>query len=207
MTGTNDQAGISGDHVPGEADVVLRDGSTVRVRPVRGEDEEAFFEFLCGLSPDSLALRFFGAMSGEGLRRSAREMARGRGDDYFALVGTLGFQARVVGHAMYAGARADHAEVAFLVADRCQGQGLGSALLGQLAQIASQRGINLFEASVRPQNHQMLKVFQDSGFVVQVRPEPGEIRVTFPSEITSTAREHFEERLRRADGREFVRSW
>lgn len=42
-----------------QADVVLRDGSTVHVRPVRPGDREALKRFLERLSPDSLGLRFF----------------------------------------------------------------------------------------------------------------------------------------------------
>ena len=42
-----------------EADVVLRDGSTIHVRPVRSDDEEALFDFLRGLSENSRAMRFF----------------------------------------------------------------------------------------------------------------------------------------------------
>jgi hypothetical protein len=41
------------------ADVVLRDGSTVQVRPVRPDDREAIAEFLRGLSKQSLCLRYF----------------------------------------------------------------------------------------------------------------------------------------------------
>src|SRR6476646_11255497 len=42
-----------------EADVVLRDGSTVHVRPVQPKDRPALLEFHRGLSKESLALRFF----------------------------------------------------------------------------------------------------------------------------------------------------
>ena len=42
-----------------EAEVVLRDGSTVHVRPVRAEDEEAIHRFLEGLHPESRMFRFF----------------------------------------------------------------------------------------------------------------------------------------------------
>ena len=43
-----------------EADVVLRDGSTVHVRPVRADDAAQIREFLEGLSPESIGFRFFG---------------------------------------------------------------------------------------------------------------------------------------------------
>jgi hypothetical protein len=40
--------------------VVLRDGSTVHVRPVRTDDETAIRAFLERISPESIAFRFFG---------------------------------------------------------------------------------------------------------------------------------------------------
>ena len=42
-----------------KANVVLRNGSTVLVRPVRAEDAAAVQAFFKGLSPESIALRFF----------------------------------------------------------------------------------------------------------------------------------------------------
>ena len=156
-----------------EADVVLRDGSTVRVRPVRADDEARLFEFLRGLSREALALRFFGALSEDALRSRARDLARDPGEGAFSLLATAGRDERVVGHAMYEASGDDRAEVAFLVADACQGQGLGSLLLGQLAQIASERGIPAFEAVFLPQNHRMLRVFRDSGFSARIHPQDG----------------------------------
>jgi hypothetical protein len=46
-----------------EADVVLRDGATMHVRPVRVHDGPAIREFLEGLSPESIGYRFFGAVN------------------------------------------------------------------------------------------------------------------------------------------------
>ena len=39
---------------------MLRDGSTVHVRPVRPDDAESIRAFLETLSPESIAFRFFG---------------------------------------------------------------------------------------------------------------------------------------------------
>jgi hypothetical protein len=44
-----------------ESDVVLRDGSTVHVRPVRSSDEGAIRAFLDGVSREAIGFRFFGA--------------------------------------------------------------------------------------------------------------------------------------------------
>jgi RimJ/RimL family protein N-acetyltransferase len=56
------------------------------------------------------------------------------------------------------------ADVAFVVDDPWQGQGLGTALLARLAKIAQERGLVAFTADVLSSNKGMLGVFQASGF-------------------------------------------
>lgn len=188
---------MNSDNVAGLAaeatDIVLRDGSTVRVRPARDDDEAGLLTFLQEASVDSVSRRFAGSVSPETLRERAGDMAAVEEDGAFGLVATSGDD-RIVGHALYARGEDGRAEVAFLVADHLHGQGVGTALLGQLARIASSRGIEVFEASVAPGNHQMLKVFRSSGFSVRVHAEPDEIRVEFPTEMTDTALEAFDRR-------------
>jgi acetate---CoA ligase (ADP-forming) len=181
------------EEIPG-ADVVLRDGSTVRVRPAVPEDADSILEFLQRLSAETRALRFFGSLSQGQLAERARSMAQGAADGEFALLATQGPEKRVVGHGMYSPIGEDRAEVAFVVADKCQGRGLGCILLTHLAQVASRRGIRVFEAGVLPHNHRMLRVFRDSGFAPRILAEPGEIRVEFPTEVTERALERFEQR-------------
>jgi acetyl coenzyme A synthetase (ADP forming)-like protein len=175
-----------------EADVTLRDGATARVRVVRPEDEPALCEFLRGLSARSLRMRFCGAVGDDGLRREARRQAHVA--DGLGLVAVAGPGERIVGHAEYTGVRGDRAEVSFAIGDAFQGRGLGTILVGQLAQAASASGIRTLEAIVHPGNRQMLTVFRESGFPVQVHAAPGEIRVEFPTELTDDALERFEER-------------
>ena len=45
---------------PQIADVILRDGSTLRLRPPGEADASAVLELFLGLSPESLHLRFHG---------------------------------------------------------------------------------------------------------------------------------------------------
>jgi hypothetical protein len=59
-----------------EADVVIRDGSTVHLRPVRREDEPALRELFEELSPGARMLRFFSGASD--LEAAAGRMARRR---------------------------------------------------------------------------------------------------------------------------------
>jgi acetate---CoA ligase (ADP-forming) len=176
------------------ADVVLRDGSTVLVRPARRDDEEAIRRFLQSLTSETLALRFFGSLSRDALAEKARELASPPGDPSLALLALQGPGPGVVGHAMYVATGPARAEVAFVISEEVQGRGLGSILLLQLAQVASARGIEVFEAGFLPRNHRMLSVFRDSGFALRTRALPGEIRVEFPTEVTGAALDRLEQR-------------
>src|SRR3989440_5732797 len=158
-----------------EADVVLRDGSTVHVRPARPGDREAVTAFLQGLSPQSRYFRFFAPVKEvERLASSAVDVDH---RTRFSLLATAGPAATVVGHAIYILSGEGRAEVAFAVADHFQGHGLGTILLAHLAEAATENGIRVFEARVLAENHRMIEVFRESGFPVRMRAEPGEIAV------------------------------
>ena len=173
-----------------EADVALRDGSTVHVRPVRPDDREAIEGFLRALSPESRALRFFSAAAD--LEWVAERMSAVDYEDRFGLLATLGD--RVVAHAVYLRTAPDRAEVALAVADDLQGHGLGTLLVGQLAEVAHDHGIPSFEAQVLPENRRMIEVFRESGFPVSMQAEPGAIVVHFPTSLTQVAVDRFERR-------------
>jgi hypothetical protein len=79
-------------------DVALRDGSTVRVRPVTAADAEALAAFLRELSPDDRRYRFFGTVDPDA---AARAMAAATGSDDHGLVALSGVPERVVAHAQY----------------------------------------------------------------------------------------------------------
>jgi acetyl coenzyme A synthetase (ADP forming)-like protein len=177
-----------------EADVVLRDGSTVHVRPARSTDAPAVEQLLKGLSDQSRWLRFF-----SGFPNLERAVHWATAVDYerrYGLVATTGSDGRVVGHAGFE-RQPDHperAEVGLEIADLMQGKGLGTILLGQLAEAANEIGVQLLDAEVLPQNHQMIKVFRDSGFPVKTHTVPGVILVEFPTSLSPEARERFERR-------------
>jgi len=142
--------------------VVLRNGSTALIRPVRPEEADAVFEFLQGMSVDSRQLRFFTA--GPDLRGAAR-WATGVGKRHgVGLVATTGYPPSIVGHADYERLEDDRAEVALEVADAMRGHGLGTALLLHLAEAARAEGVTRFVADVLPENWRMLEVFRGSGF-------------------------------------------
>jgi acetyl coenzyme A synthetase (ADP forming)-like protein len=172
------------------SDVVLRDGSTVHLRPTGPGDVEGVAEFLGGLSPDARWFRFLG--SGLQVDRAARELV-GRGT---GLVAVAGPEDTVIAHASFIPETHDRAELAVAVADAWQGHGIGTLLLAHLAQLAEAGGIVTLEAWVHPANHRMLQVFRDSGFPIKVRSEPGVLEIELPAQLGQAAIDNFEERDR-----------
>ena len=177
------------------ADVILRDGGTLRLRPPGREDADALLDFFGSLSERSFYLRFHGAPA---VRPSLVEafldpdwVERG------ALVGTLAAAdgQEIVALANYARLRDPaSAEVAFTVADDQQGRGIGTRMLEQLADRAAGVGIERFVAEVMGENAAMMKVFEDAGFAVSRALDGGTYEVTFPIEPTVAYRGQVEER-------------
>ena len=175
-----------------DGDVVLRDGSTVRIRVMRAADEPALLALLQSLSEESRWLRFYSATGGSALATEAHREANL--DHTFGLLALSGAEDRVVGHAFYAVVDEGRAEVAFTIANDFQGRGLGTILLGQLAEVAAANGIQVFEAEVVAANHAMLNVFRASGFPIEVDATAGQLHVTFPTSFTADAIARFEQR-------------
>jgi len=175
-----------------EGDVVLRDGSTVRIRLMRVSDETGLLALLQSLSDESRWLRFYSLASNSALAAEAhREVSL---DDTVALVACSGSDQRIVGHAFYVQLKEHRAEVAFTIANDFQGRGVGTLLLCQLAELASANGIEIFEAEVVAANHAMLGVFRQSGFPLEVSATAGQLHITFPTSLTTQAIERFERR-------------
>ena len=179
-----------------EADVVLRDGSTVHIRPVRPPDEPALLVFYRALSEQSRAFRFFTRASDDFLAKHIQRMVDVDYVRRFGLLATTGSPERIIAHAVYTALDGNRAEVAFTVDDAYQGRGLGTILLGHLAEVAATHGIQIFEADVLPGNVRMLEVFRDSGFPAEVHVESGEVHEAFPTMLTEEAVQRFDERER-----------
>ena len=175
------------------SDVVLRDGSTVRIRPARSSDATRVEDYLIGMSPETRRLRFWGtAIDVRGV--AAKVVDVDYVDHLTLLVLHGGDEGRMIGGAQYVRIDGRRAEVSLSVTDEFQGKGIGSILLGHLAQAAAEHGITTFVAEVLPENHTMINVFRASGFPVSIRATPGSIDVEFPISLTEEAVGHFERR-------------
>src|SRR6516165_8511615 len=112
--------------VPLAEDVILRDGSTLRLRPAEPGDAEAVVAFFERLSPESRYLRFQGA--GAVTLQTVQNFVSG---DYPETLSLLAERTpEVVALATFARLRDPHrAEVAFAVSDALQGRGIATRML------------------------------------------------------------------------------
>ncbi|HEX9688549.1 MAG TPA: GNAT family N-acetyltransferase [Thermoanaerobaculia bacterium] len=179
-----------------ESDVVLKNGSTLHLRPVRPDDAPGVLDFVNRLSTESLYFRFLSIPSFD--RTKAEYLARVDYENQFALVGETREGIVALGH-FYRSARSpERAEAAFAVADSLQGQGIGTSLLDRLARIAREKQITTFEAEVLPDNQRMIEVFLNSGFEVKQRMEEGVLRFELSLAPTAAVEERAAERARHA---------
>jgi acetyl coenzyme A synthetase (ADP forming)-like protein len=176
-------------------DVILRDGTTLRLRAPAEDDADALVAFFSALSDRSRYLRF------HGIRRVDRTLVEPLLDPEWAergaLVGTFAGETeeRIVAVGNYIRLRDPAAaEAAFVVADELQGRGVGTRLLEQLAMRAAAIGIRDFVAEVSADNRQMLAVFLGAGFEVTRAGEGGQLEVRFPIAATPELRVRVEER-------------
>lgn len=163
-----------------ERDVRTLDGAVVHLRPIRPDDAARLVAFHGRLSSHSVYLRFFGFHP----TLSEAEVDRFTNVDYgdrLALVVVVDGRLGAVGRYDRID-QTDEAEVAFVVDDDLQHQGLGTLLLDELAQAAWRRGIVSFVAHTLAQNTGMLRVFWRAGFPVTTSFDAGAVRVHFPIE-------------------------
>ena len=180
-----------------EADVVLADGGTVHVRPIRADDGPRVTALHDRLSNESRYLRFFSPMP----HLAPRLLDRFVNVDYvdrFALVALLGDE--VIAVARYDALDEDRSqgEVAFTVDDAHQGRGVASLLLEHLGAVAQDRGLTRFVADTLPNNSRMLAVFRSAGFADDRHFADGVVRVTFPIHPTPASLGIVHERERHA---------
>ncbi|MFB8083079.1 GNAT family N-acetyltransferase [Streptomyces sp. NPDC056013] len=194
-----------------EADVVLRDGGTARIRPITADDADRLVSFYEQVSDESKYYRFFAPYP----RLSAKDVHRFTHHDFVDRVGlaaTVGGEFiatvrydRINDRGLPASAPADEAEVAFLVQDAHQGRGVASALLEHIAAVARERDIRRFAAEVLPANNKMIKVFTDAGYTQKRSFEDGAVRLHLDLEPTDRSLAVQRAREQRAEARSVQR--
>ncbi|WP_423805030.1 GNAT family N-acetyltransferase, partial [Nocardioides salarius] len=179
-----------------EADVLLRDGRTAHIRPIRPDDAELLVDFYSRVSDRSKYYRFFSPMP----RLSDRDVQRfTRVDHHDRVALVLVLADRMIAVGRYDRVRVGEAEVAFLVEDQHQGRGIAQLLLEHLAQAGRERGLEKFTAEVLPDNSRMIQTFRDAGYRVASEFEDGVIQLEFPIDATDTAIGVMQDREHRAE--------
>lgn len=176
-------------------DVVLRDGSTIRIRPILPSDGDGLQGMLGQMSRQSVYHRFF-KVKDHLTPEEVEVFTRLDYADRMAFVAERGGEIVGVGRYSRLDATPGTAEIAFAVIDAQQGKGIARRLLQLLASYARDRGISAFQAKVLADNHVMIRVFRNTGFSLQRELDEGVYTVHFPTggSAATLAAEHADER-------------
>ncbi len=161
---------------------VMKNGTRVLLRPIRPEDEPLMVKFHQTLSDRSVYLRYFYSLSLSS-RVSHDRLVRICFVDYdreMAIVAEhrdatgehriLGVGRLVKSHAKNEG------EVAVLISDACQNQGLGTELFRWVVQVAKDEKLARVEAEILPDNLPMKKIAKHLGFRTSTLTDPTSMR-------------------------------
>lgn len=160
-----------------------RSGLEMLLRPVRITDEPLLKEFFYSLSDQSVYQRFISARKDMPHERLQEFVVI----DYSSEIIILAIEEQndiqtVVGVAQYGIEPDSHtAEVALVVRDDYQKQGIGTELLSYVTLLAKREGLLGFRAEVLVENHTMMHLFEAAGFSIEKKRGAGvyELRMLF----------------------------
>ena len=170
--------------VPGEKGIypeeleiyrTTRKGLNTRLRPAKITDEALLKDFFYSLSEDSLYKRFFSARKDMPHKRLQEFVVV----DYsrkMEILATVEEKDKeiIIGLGQYELNSDMHlAEVALVVKDSFQGQGVGRELLSYLILLARRQGLLGFTGDVLVANRSMVALFEKMGFDTEKRSEEG----------------------------------
>jgi RimJ/RimL family protein N-acetyltransferase len=159
----------------------LRDGRAIGIRAQRPEDETEMLAAIDRTDPGSLRRRFFFPKR----EFSEKEKAFFMNIDFVkhvALVAEIDENGTpaIIGGGRYIVVGPGEAEVAFVVVDAYQGQGIGGLLTRHLVELARAAGLTQLAADVLPENAAMRKVLGKSGFRTARSLDPQVVHLTLP---------------------------
>lgn len=175
-----------------ESDVTLKDGTELHLRPIRPEDAPRLIDFYDRLGRHTAYQRFFSIM-----KRLPPDWAR--------LLATVDYRSRLalvaergpapapelVGVGRYEPTEDPNTvEVAFVVQDGLQGQGLGAILLQHLLEAAEARGIRRFRAHVLADNRRMLDLLTRFTEIRERQLDAGVVTLLFERRTDEPAARH-----------------
>ena len=163
--------------------VALKGSQTAFIRPLYPSDEFEYRNFFYSLKEETIYRRFFHKMRLFSHEVVQRQWAEVDYHDNMSLIARVqkGGHHEVVAIGSYAQEKDGYAEVAFVVHDNFQGQGIASHMLGFLEQIARENNFVGFVATVLDENQVMQNVFQKRYPHATLTSDPsGGVLVTMP---------------------------
>ena len=161
------------------SDWMLEDGTPVKLRPMRPEDEPLVEEFLGACSDDTIYFRYF-----RRIKKWTHDMLiRFTQNDYDRELGLMAVGEPPAPEVMMGVSRLvmtpdrQTGEFALIVADPWHGKGLGRKLLQRLIEIAREMGVKRLWGAVLSDNHPMLGLVRKCGFALKKDVEDGTMQV------------------------------
>jgi protein lysine acetyltransferase len=156
----------------------LHDGTRILIRPIEPGDKSRLQHALGRLSRESIRRRFLAAkptLSAAELRY----LTEVDGVDHLALVAVLEDdpdQIAGVARCVRLEPASEEAEFAIVVADPVQGEGLGTALAGALADAACRAGIRHFAATTLADNEAVQRLMDSLAATLEHQTRDGGVR-------------------------------
>jgi GNAT superfamily N-acetyltransferase len=168
-------------------EIRLRNGLNLRLRHLQRRDRLRLKEFFARCSVEAIRDRFMSSIdpASDSLLNC---LAEPDGSSHVALIVTqgLGTDERVVAEGRFVvfNERREIADVALLVVDEFQRQGIGTMLIHQLIEIACRKGVTRFSADVLLGNRAILSLLRGTSQCLSATVSYGSIHFEIP--ITET---------------------
>ncbi|HEY9833097.1 MAG TPA: GNAT family N-acetyltransferase, partial [Stenomitos sp.] len=168
------------------SDWTMKNGTPLKIRPIRPEDEPLVVKFHENLSEESIYSRYFHLMKLQ-TRVSHERLSRICFIDYdreLALVADYKDPATGEHHLLGFGRLSklhgrDEAEFSMLIGDRFQCKGLGTEFLRRLIEIGKDEKLQYITAEILSENRAMQHVCQKLGFRLEPTSEPSIVKVVY----------------------------
>jgi acetyltransferase len=175
--------------------VTLKDGSTIRVRPVLPEDEPLYVSFFNQVTPEDLRLRFFAPVKdfSHGFIARLTQLDYARAIALAAIDPATGALMGVV--RLHADANHEEGEYAILLRSDLKGRGLGWRLMQLMIAYAKADGLKRISGQILRENSTMLSMVAALGFTASADPDDPDLRhvvldldrITLPDDVSPRA--------------------
>ena len=154
--------------------VTLLNGEVLHIRPITPLDAAALVDFHERLSDRTIYFRHFAARP----HLSDPEVVRFTNVDHLTREAYIAVREdTILGVGRWDVINPELAEVAFVIRDDYQAQGIGTVLFELLAQSAFKLGIRHFVADMLPQNRGMVRLMEDYGNVTSRTNQDGVVEI------------------------------